>query len=428
MNQEQLAVLPTQLALKLISTGLRGTVPAVLGLTALTVAGTVYGGIKTSQAIKTKVNTPKAGNNKGSKILNDLKNKVNKKTKDGKTVYEPAKIYAFELRNELYQKFEKQAKEMGIAYAATTDEKITHIITDDINKPIIDNLIKNLARNFKEDKNKSKEPNEKTSTAEKEQSSDLYKEVEFKDSLWNKIIDFATNKILNPVQNTGQVDIETNKTKEETGNIIYFDKAKADILSKMSKNLEKTYENIEQDTEKQTELFNEFEDYNKILELQNKHTKQTDEKEPENEIKVDIEDMPEIVDMLQELCKTYSYQSKLDKSEMLKIMHEHLEQHGFKGRLYITTGDKMVVDLDIKDRNNVILFAKNMTSYLREGENIGLKLDELREEAFKTMNKIPSKINISQKVNLDLNQNNKNDTNVNKSKDISSELIPNPLR
>lgn len=428
MNQEQLAILPTQMALKLISTGLRGAIPVALGLSGLAIAGTVYGAVKGVSATKKYIDKPKAGNNKGYKILNELKNKVVKKTKDGKTVYENSEVHAFELRNELYLKFEEQAKQLGIAFAAASNEKITHIITDSQNKPIIDNLIKNLAKEIKENKEAVNQGTENKSSQNTEQEQEnLYKEVAFKDSLWNKIINFTMEKILNPLKNSGQVDLE----EQKKGNIIYFDKYKKKELSEAVNNISQHFQEIKSDKVKQEKLYQEFEAFNNVISIQkfNKKAQKSNIHEESNKkaeklnvheetVAIDITKMPETLDMLKLLGASYKVEGIQNRYHRIEKISEDLQKQGFKGNFVIDEESNVNINFDIKDKNNIILFSQKMIDELTKGESRGLNVIEARKEAFATFNK---------KASINSRETNGNIIQFNKKTTDKSKLANNPV-
>jgi len=104
--------------------------PVALGLSALTIGGTMYAAVKGVKGAKRYFDKPKAGKNKGWKIRKDVDKKEN------------GQIYAFEMKEEFYIKFEKAAKKLGVAFAATKDGDVVHLITDTKNKEVVQMLNK----------------------------------------------------------------------------------------------------------------------------------------------------------------------------------------------------------------------------------------------------------------------------------------------
>jgi len=127
MQTEQIALMPMQIASQMIMRGASGAVPAVAGVAALAIGGTILALVKGSKAVSSNIGKIKAGENKASKF-----------TKTDEV------IQALTIDNRLFDKFSEQAKALGVGFAACKGESTTNIIFPKSKENVVDMITKSL--------------------------------------------------------------------------------------------------------------------------------------------------------------------------------------------------------------------------------------------------------------------------------------------
>ena len=408
---DQLAMMPTQLALRCISQGLRGGLPVVLGVAALTIGCTVFGAVKGVKACQKALEKPRAGENKGSKIMNAIREE-----KDGE-------VYAFEMKEDFYKLFAKEAKELGIPYAATNHDGVMHIITDKKNQQIID-MLKNVSDTLKaESAEASQEPKveeqvanqdalDQQEEASNELESNSYREVPFVESLWHGIVKFAQEKIIAPLKDIAGVSVE--ETQNET--IVSYDSKNEKQVAEISVQADKVLDSIKGNfdpeavdaleksiqndeslpsaptciTEVSLEaLVEEFVSQNTPIEGDEIENNSTDVdtlgndtleeselvqgEEQDNTIFVRVGNYPEIREMIAGLISPFIKLDDQGKPDVAAVqaafpdINKNLEKAGFKGTFVLTAEGNILMNFDQRNKNDVIAFAKGCAAAIKEG-------------------------------------------------------------
>jgi len=69
MNDAQAFIEPSKIALALIGRGVAGAAPLIVGTAAIIAAGSIYGVVKASGAVKKEIDKPRPGENKATKLV-----------------------------------------------------------------------------------------------------------------------------------------------------------------------------------------------------------------------------------------------------------------------------------------------------------------------------------------------------------------------
>ena len=425
--QDQLALLPTQLALRCISQGLRGGLPVVLGLSALTIGGTIYGAAKGVKSLQKYCEKPKSGENKGWKIRKDIDSKKN------------GIVYAFEMKKEVYIQFAKEAKDLGVAYAATDANGIVHLITDNKNRQIVD-MLRNTANNLKTELKASENAEENTHNADQneirsadkankahgstdaetfsvtddELEENLFREVPFENSIWNEIIKYIQERFISPLKGTTGIDIEENNTQT----IISYDTKDRDKVTNRVDNLVREFESaLDPEQLAAFSKFTEDLDYRNSLNpkkaeklevpirpkvtstpaldiLANNFSNFTastqkvadglQEQSAENTVYLNINQYPEIKEMIVALMPNYVDKSN-DITAILDEMSKGLKEIGIKGSIALDKENNISISFSANDKNNIIRYAKDVVARVNEGKSKGLDPVKAAEEALEVM-------------------------------------------
>ena len=427
---DQLAMMPAQLAMRCIQQCLRGGLPLVLGIAAITVGGTVFGAVKGVSACKNALTKPKAGENDAKKIIGLAR-------KDKAAGYKEAGIHAFELDKKFYKAFAKEAKELGVAYAATEYNGIVHLIADARDKQVVEMLAtvsqrynSNASKNKDEpqgdagDKSHKKSDNANDTRSQVRVDTDdesnidkddlkgeSYKQVDFKDSLWNKIITFIQDKVLAPFVDISDKDgikvdtevippEEASEKGDEITFVSYNNKNKAhkadmseavevladeidgikdafgdDFLKRLDKEISKDkfspvqYNIADQDP--LDELLEEFYNHPSMLtelECGGKTNGAGYKIQPVGVEQEQEQYYSEINDWLSEEFPTFadSYIAENPDAgwdEVAERFTEKMRGEGFKGIVsYDVANEDITIDFDPKDKNQVTAFARNRLS------------------------------------------------------------------
>ena len=414
---EQLAIMPAQMALRCISQGLRGGLPVVLGLTAITIGGTVFGAVQGVKACKRALEKPKAGENSGKKILDSIR-----KQKGGKNSPE-GQVYAFEIKEECYKAFAKEAKDLGIAYAATKHDGVVHLITDHKNERVVEMLSRASAGLAADAAPKvgdaeseaaqdaaAKDGDAKEAAASSEAPEPPYKEVPFRESLWSKIISFAQNKILAPFKGANNevaipgLEVSEDNELADDAAVMSFDgkdKGTKDLIASsinetltpfrgvFNKDSLAEYENaVERGLSKQANnsvlpILNESHASVSALasirqDFESSLAPVSDRDVMPNEIKnaadtvyVSVADYPEVSEMVKAFVKPYFIElGKLpgmtELSAAVTDINETLQYEGFKGNLSLDSNGDIELRFDPADKNDVLAFSKDMNDKIAQ--------------------------------------------------------------
>ena len=396
---DQMTMLPAQLAAKCISSCLRGGLPLVLGVAAIVAGGAIFCTVKGVQgAVKGAKNTYSnpffAGEKKSKRIL-------------AGAAHNKSEVYTFEMDAKFYEKFSKNAKEMGLNWASVKHDGIVHVMLDQKNQKLAELLTKTassleVAENLQNEEeaivnpeaNQEAEPDQEAdpqalqALQETEPQNYLYKEVEFKESLWYKICSFIQTKILEPLKVTNGIfvdEIDPEKTdvyinvkdkkmlKDLNGNANGmldpiregFD---TKILGKIEKDISKGKEAhiaplFEKGNYKPSKLKPLVLEFNKYNTLQEQKKALEAEGNQVKEDLIDTDNYPEIGEMLKDLMAKFAKTDK-DAVTICNEINEYLQQEWggqkFKGSIVADDNDNIKVSFDEGDKNSVINYAANI--------------------------------------------------------------------
>jgi len=211
MNDSQAFLMPSKIAMALIGRSLVGTAPLIIGTTALIAAGSIYGIVKGTKAIKQEIDKPRPGDNNGAKLM-----------KSGAT------IKSITMSNSIFDEFSRQAKKLGVPFAACTGASTTNIIFDEKHKELVDTIRKDvtkqhaLAVKAKEGENPEKDAHP------------LFREVDLQSSRTCKAITMACD-ILDSKENcetlVSKLEPMTRSITDANGQILLeLDPAQADAI------------------------------------------------------------------------------------------------------------------------------------------------------------------------------------------------------
>ena len=321
-QSNQMANAATMIGMKCIMMGLRGGAPLVIGTAGLLAVGTVYGvvklgqgGIKGIKLLKSKYDSPEAGQNSWDKI---------KKASEV--------IVVREVDASIYSKFEETCKtegSIGIPFAATRTGDTYHVIMDSKNAVIADSILKGLA-NDRRKRGDDIEPQ--------------YSQKPFEGSQWEKILEFAIEKFVVPLQ----------------GKDISHVQSTIDELRTMTK-------------EQTADLAKEFEAWS------------SPEAQRDIEKSFDIESIPELKEAIDVLSTELVLTGQADKADtraLFSKIGKHLEENGVKVKLEKGDASEVIkMSFDPRDKNGIILGSKRILEDVAQGKAKGFGVFESLAQA-----------------------------------------------